>query len=42
MDYEDFGKRTTRILGNTYPIKDQLKKAGFKWNNTEKHWEKLY
>jgi len=42
MDYEDFGKRMVRISGNTYPIKDQLKESGFKWNNTEKYWEKSY
>ncbi|MBA7469656.1 hypothetical protein ES707_04929 [subsurface metagenome] len=25
-------------LGNTYPIKDQLKEEGFRWNKANKVW----
>jgi hypothetical protein len=29
----------TKITGNTYPVKDQLRALGGKWNPTEKCWE---
>jgi hypothetical protein len=28
------------LTGNTYPHRDALKKSGWKWNQTEKAWEK--
>ena len=27
------------ITGNTYPVKDQIKALGGKWNGTRKGWE---
>lgn len=30
----------TRIKGNTYDLKSDIKKAGFKWNGAEKSWDK--
>ena len=29
----------TKITGNTYPVKDNLRELGGKWNVTEKCWE---
>lgn len=31
--------KLTKIAGNTYPVKDQLRALGGKWNATDKCWE---
>ena len=31
--------KTTLITGNTYPVKDQLKALGGRWNAAAKGWE---
>jgi len=30
---------TTLITGNTYPVKDQIKALGGRWNSVRKGWE---
>lgn len=30
---------STRVKGNTYPVRNELKTLGFRWNPKSKQWE---
>src|SRR3990172_2983850 len=39
MDAPHFLPNMTTITGNTFPVKEELKKLGGKWNPTAKGWD---